>query len=135
MTTERREVVLEASMDGETWLPYELPYKPGDVDRAPPVAGLYMPRLDWMLWFAALSSCDENPWLRNVMIRLLQGSPDVNALFAAVPFDGRPPASVRAVLYDYHFAQGTPGYEQGRWWEREPLGEFCSPMRLDDAFP
>jgi hypothetical protein len=130
MTTERREVVIEGTLDGHDWQPYEFPYKPGNIDRMPGMAGLYMPRVDWQMWFAALGSCDQNPWLRNLLIRLVQGDPDVRPLFDAVPFDGQTPIAARAVWYDYRFAAGTPGYEQGAWWERKRLGEYCAPERL-----
>src|SRR5207247_2542526 len=33
MTTSRPEIILEASNDAVTWLPYEFKYKPGDVKR------------------------------------------------------------------------------------------------------
>ena len=63
MTTERNEIILEGSNDGEHWLPYEFRYKPGDVNQAPRWAMPYQPRLDWQMWFAALGTWRENQWL------------------------------------------------------------------------
>ena len=37
MTTERPEIVVEGSIDGEHWVPYAFRWKPGDVDRSPPI--------------------------------------------------------------------------------------------------
>src|ERR1019366_9272990 len=62
MTTQRIEIILEGSADGETWQPYEFKYKPGDVNRAPGWVAPYQPRLDWQMWFAALSNYQTNPW-------------------------------------------------------------------------
>ena len=62
MTTERLEIVVEGSDDGQQWRAYEFPYKPGDVNRAPRWAAPYQPRLDWQMWFAALGDYRTNPW-------------------------------------------------------------------------
>src|SRR5215207_3561482 len=35
MTTTRPEIIVEGGSNGETWLPYEFPYKVGDVNRMP----------------------------------------------------------------------------------------------------
>ncbi|MFB6294379.1 MAG: lipase maturation factor family protein, partial [Candidatus Nanohaloarchaea archaeon] len=53
MTTTRPELVVQGSMDGETWESYEFRYKIDDPGEAPPVVAPHMPRLDWQLWFAA----------------------------------------------------------------------------------
>ncbi len=66
MTTQRIEIILEGSADGETWQPYEFKYKPGDVNRAPGWVAPYQPRLDWQMWFAALSNYQTNPWFVNL---------------------------------------------------------------------
>ena len=61
MTTERRELVIEGSMDGGTWREYAFPFKPGDVDRVPGWATPHQPRLDWQMWFAALTVPQRAP--------------------------------------------------------------------------
>jgi hypothetical protein len=117
MTTERDEIILEGSHDGTSWQPYEFPYKPGTVERAPPWVPLgHMPRLDWQMWFAALGSARENPWLARLMQKLLEGEPDVVALLE--PF-GEPPRFVRAIRYRYHFATPEERAQTGHWWRRE----------------
>ena len=80
MTTQRIEIVVEGSADGKTWQPYEFKYKPGDLNRAPDWGEPYQPRLDWQMWFAALSDYQKNPWFVNLTLRLLEGSPDVERL-------------------------------------------------------
>ena len=74
MTTERLEIVVEGSDDGQQWRAYEFPYKPGDVNRAPRWAAPYQPRLDWQMWFAALGDYRTNPWFVAFAERLLEGS-------------------------------------------------------------
>ena len=73
MTTERLEIVVEGSDDGQQWRAYEFPYKPGDVNRAPRWAAPYQPRLDWQMWFAALGDYRTNPWFVAFAERLLEG--------------------------------------------------------------
>src|ERR1041384_7795182 len=55
MTTEREEIVIEGSDDGEAWETYQFKYKPGDPNRRPGFVEPHQPRLDWQMWFAALS--------------------------------------------------------------------------------
>ncbi|MBI4716232.1 MAG: lipase maturation factor family protein [Planctomycetes bacterium] len=128
MTTQRREIVFEGTRDGQTWLEYELPWKPGRVDRAPGFCAPHQPRLDWQLWFAALGSVRANPWVVSVMQRLLEGSPPVLALFAQNPFPDEPPRQVRAVVYDYTFTDHSSRQATGAWWNRKRLGLYCAPI-------
>ena len=74
MTTTRPEISIEGSNDGAEWQPYIFRYKPGPLNRAPGIIEPFQPRLDWQMWFAALSNYRENPWLVRFMMRLLQGS-------------------------------------------------------------
>ena len=124
MTTRREEIVLEGSDDGTTWRPYELKYKPGDVTRRPAFVEPHQPRLDWQMWFAALGSFETTPWFRNLLIRLLQGSPPVLRLFARNPFPDHPPRFVRALLYDYRFTTPEERRRTGAWWSRRLDGPY-----------
>ena len=127
MTTERNEIVIEGSNDGNTWAEYEFKYKPGRLDRMPPVVAPHQPRLDWQMWFAALGPYERSPWFYNLLIRLLQNDPLVTALFAENPFPNVAPKQIRAVLYQYHFA--PPGSKD--WWIRLPRGEFSPTLALE----
>ena len=130
MTTERYEIEVQGSHDGETWTPYPFVAKPGPVDRAPILAAPNQPRLDWQMWFAALGSRRQNPWFEGLMVRLLQGSPEVLRLFASDPFEGRPPRYVRAMRYRYRFS--SPGTRAGTWWTREPAGDYFPVVSLSE---
>jgi hypothetical protein len=125
MTTSRPEIIVEGSNDGRTWLAYEFKYKPGDVRRPPGWVAPYQPRLDWQMWFAALGTCYDNPWVGNFLLRLQQGSPDVLALLGQNPFPDAPPRYVRALVYDYHFTDLATRRAEGTWWRREPMGIYA----------
>jgi hypothetical protein len=124
MTTTRHEIVIEGSNDDETWLAYEFPYKPGDLMRAPSWVAPYQPRLDWQMWFAALSNAENNPWFASLMQRLSEGSPQVLALLAYNPFPDAPPRYLRAVVYDYHFTDWAERGNTGAWWKREFISVY-----------
>jgi hypothetical protein len=89
-----------------------------------------MPRLDWQMWFAALGPAP--PWFFHFLLRVLEGSPDVLALFEHDPFGGKAPKYVRALLYDYHFTDLATRRKTGAWWRRELLGTYVIPIELDD---
>ena len=130
MTTERPEIIVEGSNDGENWMPYEFKWKPGDVTRRPRLVAPHQPRLDWQMWFAALGSVPEN-WIYFFLMRLLEGSPDVLALLEKNPFPDAPPHYVRAMLYDYHFTRyGDAANDRRAWWKREQKGLFIPPVAL-----
>jgi lipase maturation factor 1 len=130
MTTTRREIIIEGSRDGVNWQAYDFRYKPGDVTRRPRFVEPHQPRLDWQMWFAALSEARQNPWLVNTCVRLLQDSPSVLALLAYNPFPAAPPQYVRAVLYDYHFTDLATRRRTGAWWRREKAGNYLPAMTL-----
>jgi hypothetical protein len=125
MTTVRNEIVIEGSDDGTTWLPYEMPWKPGDVMRRPTFVAPHQPRLDWQMWFAALTPYRANPeqWFARLLGRVLTGEPTVLALFATNPFPNAPPRFVRAVVWEYRFS--APDDESGAWWRREWRGIYA----------
>jgi hypothetical protein len=123
MTTERTEIVIEGSNDGQTWLPYEFKWKPGDPARRPAFVQPHMPRLDWQMWFAALGSPRSQPWFLALMRRLQEGSPPVLALLASNPFPEAPPRLLRAQRYAYRFADPAQR-ARGQWWQRELTGAY-----------
>jgi hypothetical protein len=130
MTRARPEIVIEGSDDGRLWLPYELPHKPGDLGRAPRWMAPHQPRLDWQMWFAALSP-DPPDWFQALIARLLEGSPEVLSLFEKDPFPEHPPRYLRAVLYRYRMTDRRTRRQSGAWWRREPVGLYFPPVALD----
>jgi hypothetical protein len=132
MTTARPEIVIEGSADRETWREYVFRYKPGPLARPALWNIPHQPRLDWQMWFAALGSIRDNPWIESLMLRLLEGSPSVLALFDSNPFASGPPKYVRARLYDYRFADRRTHILTGQWWVRRPEGLYFPQVSLAD---
>jgi len=135
MTTQRNEIILEGSNDGENWLAYEFRYKPGNVDQAPRWAMPHQPRLDWQMWFAALGNWRENQWLMALMVRLLQGEPSVINLLATNPFPDHPPKYIQATFWEYHFTDFKTKGPHGPWWRREIKGLYCPTLSLQQFTP
>jgi len=130
MTTTRPEISVEGSEDGKIWKPYEFRYKPGPLDRKPGFVAPHQPRLDWQMWFAALSSYRDNPWFVNFCVRLLEGAPAVLALLKDNPFPEHPPRYVRAMLYRYEFTNSDERRATGNWWKREFAGQYLPVISL-----
>lgn len=135
VTRVRHEVILQGTADAElsestTWVDYELPCKPGDTKRKPCLVSPYHYRLDWQMWFAAMSSYEEEPWLAVLADKLLHGDRTLAPLFAVDPFPNpnEPPRFVRAELYRYEL---TRAGEEG-WWKRTRVGEYMRPLAKDD---
>ncbi|MBX6311354.1 MAG: lipase maturation factor family protein [Isosphaeraceae bacterium] len=128
MTTERPEIIVEGSRDGEHWHAYEFRWKPGTLTRRPRFVAPHQPRLDWQMWFAALSSYYAHPWIITFLGRLLEGSPEVLRLLQHNPFPESPPPYVRALLYDYRFTSPALRRRTGAWWRRELIGLYLPPL-------
>jgi len=130
MTIERPEIIVEGSDDANTWQAYEFKWKPGDVKRPLRFVAPHQPRLDWQMWFAALGYYQNHPWVRNFLIRLLEGSPDVLSLVKSNPFPHKPPRYVRCVLYDYRFTNRAERRDTGAYWKAERRGVYCPILEL-----
>jgi len=129
---ERFNVVFEGTMDSvaddkANWKAYRYKGLPVDLDKRPPQIAPYQLRLDWAMWFAAMSTPDEYPWTLTLITKLLHNDPGAVGLFApnGNPFPDKPPRYIRAVLYRYTFANPglTDARADGRWWNRERLGD------------
>jgi hypothetical protein len=133
VTRQRREVVVEGTADeeigpGTTWLEYGFKGKPGDPRRRPRQWAPYHLRLDWLMWFAALSPAYADRWFVAFLRRLVAGDAAVLRLLAHNPFPDRPPTVVRARLYHYRFTTREERRATGDYWARELLGEYARPV-------
>ena len=122
---ERYNVVFEGTEDNDStdnahWKPYIYKGLPVLLDQRPPQIAPYQLRLDWQMWFAAMSTPDEYPWTYTLIEKLLHNHPLIVSLFKENPFPAKPPKYIRAVLYKYSFAK--PGNPQHLYWNRERLG-------------
>lgn len=133
VTRERQELIIEGTDDEvvtpqSKWLEYGFKGKPGDLARRPPQVTPYHYKIDWQMWFAAMSSYYRHPWLLNLIAKLLAGQPDVIALLGYNPFPDKPPKHIRVVRYIYRFTD--PG--EKNWWKREFTDVYLPPLSLED---
>ena len=133
----RREVVIEgtdepAITERTVWKEYEFKGKPGAVRRLPRQWAPYHLRLDWLMWFAAISPQYAYSWLQPFMLRLLQNDAATLRLLRDNPFPDDPPRYVRAQLYRYRFTTPVELRRDHAWWHRTLEGEYAAPMSLTD---
>jgi hypothetical protein len=132
---ERMNIVFEGTNDGNPageseWQPYIYKGLPVLLDERPPQVAPYHLRLDWQMWFAAMSVPEEYPWTYYLIWKLLHNDKHTIGLFRQNPFPDKPPRYIRAVLYQYQFAE--PGNKKGLWWTRRKISDWIPPMRADD---
>ncbi|MFF7145658.1 lipase maturation factor family protein [Streptomyces nodosus] len=134
----RYEVVIEGTAQevprrDADWREYEFKGKPGDPRRWPRQYAPYHLRLDWLMWFAALSPGYAAPWFGALVERLLENDRDTLRLLRRCPFPAHaPPRYVRARLFRYRFTTWRELRETGACWERVYVREFLPPTRLAD---
>jgi hypothetical protein len=138
VTKHRDELIFEGTAheeinDRTQWLPYEFKGKPGDPARRPRQVAPYHLRLDWLLWFAAMSPPDSHPWLRTFVAKLLEGDRATLRLLRVNPFPDAPPAHVRVHVYAYRFSTTSERRQHRVWWVRELRGTYLAPMRRAQA--
>jgi Lipase maturation factor len=134
----RLEVVIEGTDEPELtehteWQEYEFKGKPGDPRRLPRQWAPYHLRLDWLMWFAAISPVYAHDWLGEFVVRLLRNDAATLRLLRTNPFGGSPPHYVRAQLYEYRFTTWRELLRERAWWHRTVIGEYLPPVALRKA--
>lgn len=135
VTRTRNEIVIEGTdasppTAASVWRAYEFKGKPGDPRRRPRQIAPYHLRLDWLMWFAAMSDPNEHPWFAALIVKLLQGDRETLGLLETNPFPEQPPKYIRAELYEYHFTTPAERRRTGEWWKRARLGTYFGPASL-----
>ena len=135
ITRERYEIVIEGTGDAKPspeseWRAYEFKAKPGDPRRRPRQIAPYHLRLDWLMWFAALSPSYAEPWFRQLVGRLLAADRQVLRLLGRNPFPDAPPVWIRARYFHYRFTTHAERRTSGAWWVRTLAGDFLAPVTL-----
>ncbi|MFF5188049.1 lipase maturation factor family protein [Streptomyces sp. NPDC000345] len=132
----RYEVVVEGTLDDvpredSDWREYEFRGKPGDLRHWPRQFAPYHLRLDWLMWFAALSPAYAGPWFGALVERLLENDRDTLRLLRRSPFPpDEPPRYVRARLFRYRYTTWRELRETGACWDRTYVREYLPPTRL-----
>jgi Lipase maturation factor len=132
---QRDEIIFEGTDDAviseqTQWKEYEFKCKPGDPLRRPCIISPYHYRLDWQIWFAAMSSPDQYPWTLHLVWKLLHNDARTLSLLANNPFPAAPPSYIRAQLYRYRFA--PPGDPSGAWWKRQQVRGWLPALSAQD---
>ncbi|WP_155370836.1 lipase maturation factor family protein [Catellatospora vulcania] len=135
VTKVRHEIVIEGTDETDPgpqtlWREYGFKGKPGDPRRLPRQVAPYHLRLDWLMWFAAMSPPYAHPWVPALLGRLLTDDRTVLRLLRTNPFPDKPPTYVRALLYRYRFTTSAERRTTGAWWHRTLVGEYLPPVTL-----
>ncbi|XP_059835738.1 lipase maturation factor 1 isoform X1 [Hypanus sabinus] len=138
ITKERTEVIIQGTMNVDPkdssalWEEYEFKCKPGNLKRRPCVISPYHYRLDWLMWFAAFQTYEQNEWLIHLAGRLLMNDSLVMSLMEYNPFqDGGPPRWIRGEHYRYKFSRpGGSHAAEGKWWIRKRIGAYFPPLNV-----
>jgi hypothetical protein len=134
VTRVRRELVVEATDamgPDPVWQEYEFRGKPGDVTRRPRQWAPYHLRLDWLMWFVALSPAYGRPWLTPFLGKLLAADPATLQLLRSAPLGADRPAAVRVLLYRYRFTTRAERRATGAWWDRTYERQLVAPVTAD----
>ena len=126
----RPELIIEGLDDENNWREYEFKCKPGSVERRPCWISPYHYRLDWLIWFAAMSGerngqIGRDTWLIHLIWKLLHHDESALSLLEPSPFEDAPPQKIRIQVYQYRFGRDN-------WWERELSHTWIQPLSLDN---
>jgi hypothetical protein len=131
-------VIIEATDDPSPgpdteWREYEFRGKPGNPYRRPPQVAPYHLRLDWLLWFVAISPGYARGWLVPFLGKLLLADRPTLRLLRSAPFGDQRPAFVRARMMRYRFTTRAERRATGAWWHRDDDRELVAPLSLDQV--
>lgn len=127
MTTERHELSVEGSLNGNDWRLYEFRFKPNETSDLA-FAGLHMPRLDWQMWFAALYPSCSRRWIFGLLDGLLHNAEPVTALLRKNPFPYEPPKFVRIRKSRARFSTEKENKAQHAYWHFEIQSALYCPI-------
>ncbi|KAL7857240.1 hypothetical protein SRHO_G00161390 [Serrasalmus rhombeus] len=139
ITKERTEVVFQGTLSADpsgeevVWEEYEFLCKPGSVNRRPCLISPYHYRLDWLMWFAAFQTYEQNEWIIQIAGRLLANDSTVLSLMGHNPFEGREkPRWIRGEHFRYKFTKpGSTSAANGNWWVRKRIGPYFPAVNLE----
>jgi len=135
VTPVRNELIIEGTYDerpsdSSIWREYEFKGKPGDVSRMPSLVSPYLYKIDWQMWFAAMTPQVHDRWFVNFVRKLLEGDKGALSLIERNPFPLYPPKYIRVRRYVYHFTDAND--RSGHWWTRKLEGQYMPPLSLPD---
>jgi len=134
----RNEVIISASHDGENWIEYEFPAKPGDIMRRPCFCAPYHYRLDWNIWFIGFPPHknyieSRERWIWHFIYKLLNGDEKTLCLLdydrnKEIYANGNP-KYIKCDMYRYKLRSI---FDEGRaWWDRKYTMQLIPPVSLE----
>jgi hypothetical protein len=141
ITRDRYQLVIEGTRAGDPdetdWEEYEFKGQPVRTDERPPQWAPYHLRLDWQLWFAAMRPrpTRRQRWFFALLESLLENDDATLDLLRTAPFPDDGPEKVRVIRYRYRFTSPEERAETGRWWRRERVGTYVTPVSLSELRP
>jgi hypothetical protein len=135
VTRQRFEVILKATDEAvitpaTKWREYHFKGKPGALRRAPCLVSPYHYKIDWQMWFAAMSGYYNHPWILALAEKILEGDKKTIKLLAQNPFPEKPPRYIKADLYLYRFTTREERRITGAWWHRIYVEEYFPVFNL-----
>ena len=115
--------------DTTVWIPYQFKGQPSLINDRPPFFSPYHYRLDWHLWFAAMSDYRYHPWLVHLIYKLLHNDPIISDLIKHNPFLSSPPTFIKVDRYDYQFTETL----SNGWWSSTFLNNYLPPLSKDNS--
>ncbi|XP_071976049.1 lipase maturation factor 1 isoform X2 [Engystomops pustulosus] len=139
VTKERTEVIIQGTSSPDPndptalWEEYEFNCKPGNLTRRPCVITPYHYRLDWLMWFAAFQTYEQNEWVIHLAGKLLANDPAATSLLAFNPFQEKePPRWIRGEHFRYKFSRIWGKHSsEGKWWIRKRMAPYFPPVNLE----
>lgn len=137
VSRKRYEIIIEGTTDENItdqteWKAYEFKGKPGDPGETPPQIAPYHFRLDWQMWFAAMTSIQSNPWLIRLIRKLLENNQSILKLLKSEPFNQTAPNYIRASLFQYEYTTSDEQVKSDNFWKRTFVQNYLPPQSLND---
>lgn len=139
VTKKRYEIIIEGTRDSildenTEWKEYEFKGKPGNPRRRPPLISPYHLRLDWQMWFAAMSTGPRrHPWFQSLIAKLLKNDEPTLRLMKNNPFPDNSPKYIRARLFEYKYTGFEERKSTDKWWKREYVQDYIRPQSIQDS--
>lgn len=108
-------VLIEYKDSTNAWHPLEFYYYPSSVKSVPHFVAPYAPRLDWQMWFAALSSNSHRAgkWFEKFCVEILNGN---DRVFELIKTEKKDLKAIRANLHFFRMTNMTEFFQTGNFY-------------------
>jgi len=118
----RRELILEGSIDGDSWHEYSYRFRTSNIKRPPIWFAPHQPRIEHQHFY--LVNSDIYPyatiWYKRFLRKIFEGDRSIKHVFKYDPFKKNPPKYLRAKIFRYEYTNWQEWqWGKGPWWKRE----------------